>query len=216
MHHINFKNCSSVIATAVFFLGGISPVFGATTCPPGETYTFGACTKSSSGSTAQSCPPGTISQFGTCEPNPVSNGVNSTANDTNSSNGTLSSPNGNTTLSNPTGNGTFSPTSYGPGQSFPSGLGGNNSSQSLKNPLKFNSFAEFFTGLLHIIAIFAIPVIILMIIYSGFLYVMARGSEEQVTKATRSLTYAVLGGLIIIGAELILRVIQGTVSQLTI
>jgi len=55
-----------------------------------------------------------------------------------------------------------------------------------------------------------------MIIYAGFQYVMARGSEEQVTKATRSLTYAVLGGLIILGAELILRVIQGTVSQLTI
>jgi hypothetical protein len=55
-----------------------------------------------------------------------------------------------------------------------------------------------------------------MIIYSGFLYVMARGSEEQVTKATRALTYAVLGGLIILGAELILQVVQGTVSQLTI
>lgn len=90
------------------------------------------------------------------------------------------------------------------------------SATELCNPLKFSSFGEFFTGLLHIIVIFAIPIIILMIIYSGFMYVMARGSEEQVTKATRSLTYAVLGGLIILGAELILQVIQGTVSQLTI
>ncbi len=97
-----------------------------------------------------------------------------------------------------------------------SSSGNCDSAKELCNPLRFKSFAQFFSGLLHIIVIFAIPIIILMIIYSGFMYVMARGSEEQVTKATRSLTYAVLGGLIILGAELILRVIQGTVSQLTI
>lgn len=91
-----------------------------------------------------------------------------------------------------------------------------NGNTTLQNPLKFGSFPEFFKALIQIIIIFAIPIIVLMIIYAGFLYVMARGSEEQVTKATRALTYAVIGGLLILGAELFLTVIQGTVNQLKI
>jgi hypothetical protein len=112
------------------------------------------------------------------------------------------------------------PTFPGPGndQGTVSGPGKGDrdtSATKLQNPLTFDSFGEFFIALIDILIIFAIPIIVLMIIYAGFLYVMARGSEEQVTKASRALTYAVLGGLLILGAELILKVIQGTVSQLT-
>lgn len=110
------------------------------------------------------------------------------------------------------------PTFPGPGNNQPtvSGPGKGSKEVSLINPLKFDSFQEFFKALIEIIIIFAIPIIVLMIIYAGFLYVMARGSEEQVTKATRALTYAVIGGLLILGAELFLTVIAGTVNQLTI
>lgn len=85
----------------------------------------------------------------------------------------------------------------------------------LCNPLASDSLEDFLLAIIRILRIFAVPIIIFMIIYAGFLYVLARGSEEQVTKATRALTYAVVGGLLILGAELILRVIQGTVDQLT-
>lgn len=85
-----------------------------------------------------------------------------------------------------------------------------------QNPLQFDSFAEFFTALIDVLILFAVPIIILMIIYAGFLYVVARGSEENVKKATRALTYAVVGGLLILGAKLILTIIQGTVNQLTL
>ncbi|MFM2374654.1 MAG: hypothetical protein RLZZ234_649 [Candidatus Parcubacteria bacterium] len=106
----------------------------------------------------------------------------------------------------------FTPTK-GNRESSKCGTGG--SGTTLCNPLSFGSFGEFFIALIDILILFAIPIIVLMIIYAGFLYVMARGSEEQVTKASRALTYAVLGGLLILGAELILKIIQGTVSQLT-
>jgi len=85
----------------------------------------------------------------------------------------------------------------------------------LVNPLKSDSLEEFLLDIIQILIIFAIPLIILMIIYAGFLYVLARGSEEQVTKATRAFTYAIVGGLLILGAELILQVVKGTVDQLT-
>lgn len=82
------------------------------------------------------------------------------------------------------------------------------------NPLKSDSLVGFLLDLIDIMILFAIPLIVLMIIYAGFLYVMARGNEEQVTRATRALTYAVIGGLLILGAKLLLEIIEGTVDQL--
>lgn len=87
-------------------------------------------------------------------------------------------------------------------------------STELMNPLKSDSLVGFLLDLIDIMILFAIPLIVLMIIYAGFLYVMARGNEEQVTRATRALTYAVIGGLLILGAKLLLEIIEGTVDQL--
>ncbi len=94
------------------------------------------------------------------------------------------------------------------------GSGCQNNGGALCNPLKSDSLVGFLLDLIDILILFAIPLIILMIIYSGFMYVMARGNEEKVTTATRSLTYAVIGGLLILGAKLLLEIIQGTVDQL--
>lgn len=113
---------------------------------------------------------------------------------------------------------------YGMNNGDPRGLsnprlnsGGTGGGEQLMNPLGEgnDSLEAFLRSVIAILRIFAIPIIVFMIIYAGFLYVLARGNEEQVTKATRALTYAVVGGLLIIGAELILSVIQGTVNQLT-
>jgi len=82
----------------------------------------------------------------------------------------------------------------------------------LENPLRASSITQFFLDLLQIILIFAVPIIVFFIIYAGFLYVTARGNQEQVTKASRALGYAILGGVIILGAQVILTVIEGTVA----
>ncbi len=97
-----------------------------------------------------------------------------------------------------------------------SGTGGadEGGSATLINPLGERTLTEFFLDLLQILLIFAVPIIVFFIIYAGFLYVTARGNQEQVTKATRALGYAILGGVIILGAQVILTVIEGTVSAL--
>lgn len=117
----------------------------------------------------------------------------------------------------PTGGSPFNPPTGGDGSYFED-LGGNNNndtdSTELMNPLASDSLVGFLLDLIDILILFAIPLIVLMIIYAGFLYVMARGNEEQVTKATRALTYAIIGGLLILGAKLLLEIIEGTVDQL--
>lgn len=71
---------------------------------------------------------------------------------------------------------------------------------------------ELLQQILEVIMIFAVPLIVFMIIYAGFMYVTARGNPSQVSKAHNALLYAVVGGVLILGSWVILEVIQGTVD----
>ena len=48
--------------------------------------------------------------------------------------------------------------------------------------------------------------------YAGFLFVTARGDAAQISTARKALLWAVVGGVIALGAKLIIEVIQGTVD----
>ena len=92
-------------------------------------------------------------------------------------------------------------------------VGGSNpgSAVELKNPLKMKSAEELLTTILEIVIILATPFIVFFIIYAGFLYVTARGNAEQITQANRALTYAIIGGVIIIGSVAIATIIKNIV-----
>lgn len=83
---------------------------------------------------------------------------------------------------------------------------------SLQNPLSVNSIEELLEALLGIVLVLATPIIIFFIIYAGFLYVTARGNVEQVQTATRALTYAIIGGILIIGAFAITTMIKNLIA----
>lgn len=86
----------------------------------------------------------------------------------------------------------------------------------LENPLSnITSIPEFFLAIIDILMIFAIPFIVFFIIYAGFLYVTARGNAETIKKAHNALLYALIGGLLILGARTLLTIIENTVSQIT-
>ena len=85
----------------------------------------------------------------------------------------------------------------------------------LQNPLQFESIPEFFKAVIDVVTIFAVPIIVFFIIYAGFLYVTAQGSEEKIKKATTAFTWAIVGGLLVLGAQVLIDVIQGTVNAIT-
>lgn len=68
-------------------------------------------------------------------------------------------------------------------------------------------------SVLEVFIIIATPIIVLYIIYAGFLYVTAQGNATQVQTATRALTYAVIGAVLILGAVAIAAIIQGVVGE---
>ena len=83
----------------------------------------------------------------------------------------------------------------------------------LQNPLNgINSIEGLLVAILNIIMILMVPVIVFFIIYAGFKYVMAQGNASQVEEATRALTYAIIGGVLILGALAISQIIQSVVT----
>ncbi len=56
---------------------------------------------------------------------------------------------------------------------------------------------------------------VIMIIYGGFLFVTARGSEDKLKDAKKTLTRAAIGTAILLGSWAIAIAIQNTVNQLT-
>jgi Type IV secretion system pilin len=84
----------------------------------------------------------------------------------------------------------------------------------LQNPIRFGSLIEVLSAILDILVIFAVPIIVFFLIYAGFMYVTAQGNAAKITAATNALLYALIGGVIILGAEIIGGVIASTVDSI--
>jgi hypothetical protein len=90
--------------------------------------------------------------------------------------------------------------------------GGGNISYALKNPLAFDSIESFVVAILNVVIVIATPIVVLFIIFAGFKYVTARGNPGQIQEATQALTYAIIGGVLIIGAVAISKIIGNLVT----
>lgn len=60
----------------------------------------------------------------------------------------------------------------------------------------------------------AIPIIVIFTIYTGFLFVEARGNKEKLKTARENFLYLVVGALIILGSWTIAEALKGTVDAL--
>lgn len=90
-------------------------------------------------------------------------------------------------------------------------------SSGLINPLNsINSFPEFLSAILDGVIQIGTIILIMMLVYIGFLFVVARGNAEKIQSARSALVWTVIGGLILLGAKSIQLVITGTVESITI
>lgn len=81
------------------------------------------------------------------------------------------------------------------------------------NPLgEQTTLNDIANAVLDILMVFAVPIILFFIVWAGFLYVTANGNETQISKATKALMYAVIGGVIVLGSKVLLEVITNTVD----
>jgi hypothetical protein len=84
------------------------------------------------------------------------------------------------------------------------------------NPLKdgIDSLPGLLGLILDIMVQIGTTVIIIMIIYAGFLYTTARGNQSQLDKAHRVIWGVLIGSAIILGAFVIAQVIKDTARKL--
>jgi type IV secretory pathway VirB2 component (pilin) len=85
------------------------------------------------------------------------------------------------------------------------------------NPFKGgNNLTDIIKSILNnIVEPLAAVYVVIMIIYSGFKYVMAQGKPAEIEKANQGLLYVLIGAGILLGSAAISTAIQGTINQLT-
>ena len=85
----------------------------------------------------------------------------------------------------------------------------------LTNPLNnIDSLPEFLNAILGAVVQLGTIVLILALVYVGFLFVVAQGNEEKIKSARSALFWTVIGGLVLLGAQTIGMVISSTVGAL--
>ncbi len=87
-------------------------------------------------------------------------------------------------------------------------------SAGVTNPIKANTIQDLIFQLADIVLTIAVPVSAILLIYSGFLFVMARGNESEVTKAKETFLWTVVGIAVLFGARFLSEIVRGTINQL--
>ncbi len=84
----------------------------------------------------------------------------------------------------------------------------------LNNPLEAETLTELLTSLLNILVQIGVVILTMMLVYCGFLFVTAQGNPEALSKAKSALIWTVIGGFLVLGAEVIAEAVESTVKAL--
>jgi hypothetical protein len=84
----------------------------------------------------------------------------------------------------------------------------------LINPLNAGTFEELITDILDAVVQLGAIFLVLALVWTGFLFVQAQGSEDKIKQAREALFWSVAGGLILLGASAISLAIKGFVGAL--
>jgi hypothetical protein len=79
-------------------------------------------------------------------------------------------------------------------------------------PIK--TIPEFLLAIVDLVFLFGMPIIVMFIVYAGFLFVTAGDNESQISKAKTTITWTLIGAAVLIGAKVIAMAIQTTVLTL--
>ncbi|MFA6519797.1 MAG: hypothetical protein WCT41_03195 [Candidatus Paceibacterota bacterium] len=74
--------------------------------------------------------------------------------------------------------------------------------------------SSFLTSILRLVIQIGAVVVVLMLVYVGFLFVVARGDPGKITTARTALLWTVIGALVLLGAQAIASGVQATIQAL--
>lgn len=82
------------------------------------------------------------------------------------------------------------------------------------NPLDADDFETFVKDIANIVAAIGGVLAVIFIIYSGFLFVTARGNEKQLEEAKTAFKWTIIGTAVLLGAYVITTAIVALVQGL--
>lgn len=86
----------------------------------------------------------------------------------------------------------------------------------LYNPLKnINSFEQFVAVLLQAVVYIGLPIAVLFIVYAGFLFATAQGSEDKLKKAKSTFYWTIIGVTIFLGSWTLALIVKNTIKLIT-
>ena len=83
-----------------------------------------------------------------------------------------------------------------------------------ENPLDSGDIPALLSKVLHLLVQIGIPVLVIFIVYAGLKFVTAQGNATKIEEAKKALFWAIIGGAVLLGADIISRVIKATVEKL--
>ncbi len=106
--------------------------------------------------------------------------------------------------------------SSGTGSSFngSAGCGSGGGTFQLCNPLGFTSFCDLVKSLLNVVLAIGVPIAVLFLVWAGFRFILARGSEQGLRDAKRNFQYVIIGIAVFLGAWTLATIISATIQSL--
>ena len=89
------------------------------------------------------------------------------------------------------------------------------STKEICNPLKAKNIYCFVKDLMDIVTKIGFVVVVFFIIYSGFLFVTARGNEKKLEDAKNAFMYTIIGAALVLGAWVLANAVAGTIAKIT-
>lgn len=84
----------------------------------------------------------------------------------------------------------------------------------LCNPLGVDNFCDLVRSLLNVVLAIGLPIAVLFLVWAGFKFIIARGSEAGLIVAKKNFQYVIIGIAVFLGAWTFATVIATTVQGL--
>jgi hypothetical protein len=85
---------------------------------------------------------------------------------------------------------------------------------SFTNPINATDLRQLVKDILDVVVEFGAVIVVFFLVYAGFLFVKAQGNDSELSKAKSTFFWTIVGGMVVLGAHVLSRVIQSTVDQI--
>ncbi len=82
------------------------------------------------------------------------------------------------------------------------------------NPLGDITLYDLLIKILNAVIYILFPVIVLMVVYTGFLFVKAQGNPGKISEANKALAFTLIGAVVVLGSKAIALAIEATVKSI--